>query len=214
MSHDFLDRYSRGNTVCHRLPERLKIVVVLAIILAAGLLPIRLWPVHACLAILVFIGLSVAEIPLAYLWRRVMLLFPFVVCVALAVPMSRGFTAGWEIGAGIVIRAFVSFLAGLWLVNVTPFDRMLAAFGRLGMPRVLVDLLSFMYRYVFVLFDELGKMRTARRARNFGARGAWAEWKSTTQLLGMLLIRAMNRAERIHGAMCARNWSGKVRPLD
>lgn len=214
MARDFLDRYSRGDTVCHRLPAPLKILLTGTVIIAAALLPVAMWPLHVCLAVIVFMGLSLAEIPLAYLWRRILLLTPCVVCIALAVPLSRAFTAGWEIMATIMVRAGVSFLAGLWLVNVTPFDQLLAAFGKLGMPRLMIDLLAFMYRYVFVLFDELARMRTARRARTFGPRGAWAEWKSTTQLLGMLLIRAMNRAERIYGAMCARNWSGKVRPLD
>ena len=33
-------------------------------------------------------------------------------------------------------------------------------------------------------------------------------------MIGMLLIRSLNRAERIHGAMCSRGWDGEVRWLD
>jgi cobalt/nickel transport system permease protein len=214
MAVDFLDRYSRGTTFCHRLPARLKIVLAFLTIAAALLLPISLWPLHGCLACLVFAALGLAEIPLAYLIRRVLLLLPLVGLMALALPLSRGFSAGWEEAAGILARSIVAFLAALWLVNTTPFDRLLVAFRQLGMPRVFVALLTFTYRYVFLVFDELARMRTAQRARTFGYRRPWAVWHSTVQLVAMLLIRSLNRAERVHHAMLARGWQGDVRTLD
>ena len=214
MVPDFLDRYSHGRSPCHRMPARLKIVLTLAVILTAALAPISAWPVHGVLATLIFLGLSVAGIPLSYLWRRIALFLPFVACLGLALPASKGFHAGWDLMAAVVVRALVSFLAGLWLVNVTPFDRLLAALSQLGMPRIFAEMLAFMYRYIFVLFDEMSRMHTARRARTFSPRSRWFEWKLTAQLLGMLLIRALDRAERIHGAMLSRNWTGRSHPLD
>ena len=214
MARDFLDRYSRGTTVCHRLPVRAKIVATLAVIVLAVALPAALWPAHGCLVCLVFVGHSLAEIPLAYLARRVMLFLPLVAATALAVPLSRSFTGGWDLAAAIVLRALVAFLAGLWLVNTTPFDRLLSGFRRLGMPRTFGGMLAFVYRFIFVLFDELARMRTAQRARTFGRRSPRERWKMAVQLVGMLLIRALDRAERIHGAMCARGWSGEFHPLD
>jgi cobalt/nickel transport system permease protein len=71
--------------------------------------------------------------------------------------------------------------------------------------------MSFLYRYSFVLLDELDKMRTARQARSFGAADWHSRWKTNAQLMGQLLIRAMNRGERVHGAMCARGWSGDAK---
>lgn len=196
------------------MPARLKIVTTLAVILAAAMLPVSLWPVHGCLASVVFAAHSLAGIPLGYLIRRVMLFVPLLTFMALSVPLARGFTGGWELAATVFIRALVAFLAGLWLVNTTPFDRLLVAARGLGMPRAFAASLSFMYRYLFVLFDELAKMRTAQRARTFGRLGLWQQWRTSTQLLGMLIIRAMNRALRIHGAMCSRGWTGEIRTLD
>jgi cobalt/nickel transport system permease protein len=214
MPADFLDRFSRGATVCHRLSPRLKIVLTLAIIVLAVLLPGAMWPAQGCLACLVFAALTLAEIPLSYLVRRIALFLPLIVMTALSVPLSRGFAGGWETAIGIVIRAMVAFLAALWLVSTTPFDRLLAALSGLGMPRLFTALLAFVFRYLSVLFDELARMRTAQRARTFGTRPAGAGWKNAVQLVGMLLIRALGRAERIHGAMCARGWNGKMRTLD
>ncbi len=214
MPADFLDRFNRGTTICHRLTPRLKIILTLAVIISAVLLPAAMWPAQACLACLVFAAHTLAEIPIAYLVRRVALLLPLVVMTALTIPLSRGFAGGWEMAIGIVMRALVAFLAALWLVNTTPFDRLLSALGRLGMPRGFVALLAFVYRYLFVLFDELARMKTAQRARTFGRRPWSAGWKSAVQLIGLLLIRALDRAERIHGAMSSRGWSGKMKTLD
>jgi len=214
MPVEFLDPYSGGQTVCHRLPPRLKLVLTLLVIAIALVVPIEHWPLHVCLALVVFIGLSLAEIPVHYIARRLALFAPMVLCIALSVPASTGFVRGWELAATVGMRAVLSFLAGLWLVNTTRFEQILVAAGRLGFPALLVALLAFMYRYCYVLMDELGRMRTAQRARTFGRRSRWQEWRESTLLIGSLLIRAMNRAERIHGAMCARGFQGKMRPLD
>src|SRR5262245_27343836 len=132
MPADFLDRFSRGATICHRLSPRLKVVVTLAIVFLAVLLPAAMWPAQGCLACLVFAALTLAEIPLAYLVRRLTLFLPLVALTALAIPLSRGFAGGWEIAIGILIRATVAFLAALWLVSTTPYDRLLAALTGLG----------------------------------------------------------------------------------
>jgi cobalt/nickel transport system permease protein len=214
MPGDFLDRYSRGGTICHRMSPRLKIVLTLAVIALCALLPVSNWPLYGCLASLVFVAHTLAEIPIAYLARRLALFLPFVLMTALAVPLSRGFAGGWQTAGTVVIRAVVGFLAALWLVNTTPFDRLLAGLCRLGLPRLFAALLAFVYRYIHVLFDELARMRTAQRARTFQRRPGWRGWQGSVQLVGMLLIRALVRAERIHGAMCSRGWTGKMHSLD
>ena len=212
MTPDFLDRYARGDTLCHRWPALFKLGLTLAVILTAVLLPISQWPVLGCLACIVFAGLSVARIPMAYLVRRLVFLTPMLAGVAVSVLLSQG-PAGLELAATIVARALVAFLAGVWLVNVTPFEELLLAAQRLGMPSLLAAMLAMMYRYLFVIFDELAKMNTARRARSFGGRNVVREWIDSAQLIGRLLIRSVDRAERIHGAMCARGWQGRVRVL-
>lgn len=211
---EYLDRYGRNRSLCHRLPARLKLLLTLAVVIAGVSIPVRFWPAHGVLMSLVFMGHSIAHIPLSYLARRLAIFLPMVCMLSLSVPISQGFAAGWEIMAAIFFRTTLSFLAMLWLVNVMPFDQLLVTLRKLWVPDIIVAMLSFMYRYIFVLWDELDKMRTARRARSFGRVGLWSRWMSAAQLIGMLLIRAMERAERVHGAMCARGWDGRIRTLD
>jgi cobalt/nickel transport system permease protein len=70
-----------------------------------------------------------------------------------------------------------------------------------------------MDRYRHVLLEELERMATARRARTFDRRSALS-WVLLTGLIGMLFLRTIERAERVHGAMVARGWQGTLRSLD
>jgi cobalt/nickel transport system permease protein len=54
------------------------------------------------------------------------------------------------------------------LIASTDFNRLLKAFQRLRCPGLFIMLLSFMYRYIFVITDELMKMNQARDSRSAG----------------------------------------------
>jgi cobalt/nickel transport system permease protein len=68
-------------------------------------------------------------------------------------------------------------------------------------------------RYIGVLFDEHQRLRTAMKARAFVAGSNWHTWRSYGHLLGMLLVRSMERAQRISGAMRCRGFNGKFHLL-
>lgn len=211
---DYLDRYGRSRSVCHALPPRVKLLVALGTIAVAVSIPPESWPLLGLVGCVVFAGHTLAGIPMTYLLRRMAVFVPMVCLLSISLPLSQGFSGGWTMMFAVLARSIVSFGVAIWLVNVMPFDQMLVTLRRLGMPDTLTSVLAFMYRYAFVMWDELEKMRTARRARMFGRRGLWFRWRTSAQLIGMLLLRAMSRAERVHGAMRARNWDGRIRVLD
>lgn len=213
MTGGYWDRFGRNATLCHRLPPVVKVLLCVAVVVAGLSVPVSLWPVHGVLICLVFAGQTVAQVPLAYLLRRLLLFLPMVFLLSISIPLSQGFAAGWTVMTAILLRSTLAFLSVLWLVNVMPFEQLLVTLRQLRVPAVFVAMLSFMYRYSFVVWDELGKMRTARRARSFRG-GMQFEWRTSIQLIGLLLIRALDQAERVHGAMCARGWDGQVRSLD
>ena len=214
MPTSYLDRYGRGRSPCHRLPPTWKLALTLGAILAAVLIPPESWPAHGILLTVIFIGHTLAGIPLRYLARRLLWFLPAAGALAISCPLAHSFAAGGDLAAAVLLRSTVAFCAALWLVNVTPFDQLLATLQDLRVPPVLPAMLAFMYRYVFVLWDELDRMRTARRARSFGEGSTLQRWNTSGQMVGMLTLRAMDRAHRVHGAMCARGWDGRIRTLD
>jgi cobalt/nickel transport system permease protein len=71
--------------------------------------------------------------------------------------------------------------------------------------------LLFLYRYLFVLLEESLRMIRAREARSFGKKGK--EMKTFVRLISVLLIRSVERAERIYQAMVSRGFRGEIRVL-
>lgn len=83
------------------------------------------------------------------------------------------------------------------------------AAARLGVPEVFVHLFLMMVRYVALIRSETGRLRDAMRARAFVPRTSLHTWSSLGQLCGMVLVRALERAERVHEAMRCRGFDGR-----
>lgn len=83
------------------------------------------------------------------------------------------------------------------------------AAARLGVPDPLVHLFLMMVRYVALIRAETGRLREAMRARAFVPRTRLHTWRSLGQLCGMVLVRALERAERVHEAMRCRGFDGR-----
>jgi len=124
------------------------------------------------------------------------------------------------------LRRFLTIMAGSWLsVQValllaftTPFHDLIDALRELRLPRILISIISFMYRYLAVLTDEGSRMlraRDARSAQGPGRGGGSIRWRATVtgRMVGSLFLRAYERSERIYAAMQARGFEGEFRHL-
>ena len=203
-----------SQNLCDTLSSDAKIGLTLTVIVAAGLIPLEQWPAQGLLLVVVFVGLSLANVTIGYLVRRLSLFLPMLLVFGLSLPVSQyNKPAAWAWMIGLWLRCTVSFLAGLWMIRVLSFSALLFTLLRWHVPKVLVAMLAFMYRYIFILWDESARLRHARDARDFGTTSIRKRWAGNAQLIGQLLLRAMERAERTHHAMLARGWNGSVQFL-
>ena len=201
MRQDFLDRYSRLNSPVHRLPAWVKLAIALSLVMAIVLLPPRpFWLAGAAVCLLAVAAIS--QIPWGFLARRMLLLEPFVLGVAVLALFQSG---GWHLFLALVVRSTLCLSAMVLLANTTPFSDLLRVLKAARVPWLLVTTLSLMYRYLFVLVDETQRMKRARMSRTFAAQRRWTWWVTAT-VISQLFIRASERAERIYAAMCARGW--------
>jgi cobalt/nickel transport system permease protein len=121
--------------------------------------------------------------------------------------------------ATIVLKSWVSVQAALLLTFTTPFHDLIEGLRALRMPRIMVAIIGFMYRYLEVLTTEAGRMLRARAARSAdagtGRGGGTLRWRGRVagNLVGSLFLRSYERSERIHGAMLARGFDGEFRYL-
>jgi cobalt/nickel transport system permease protein len=212
-----LDRLSYGDTAVHRLDPRAKVVVTLFFIVSvvsfgkyelSALFPFFLYP-----AALIALG----NLPSLFLVRKTALVLPFAVVIGMFNPIldrqillhlgPLAISGGWISCASIIVRAALTVSAAFTLVTVTGFPAICTALERLGMPRTFAVQLMFLYRYIFVLVEEGKRMSRARELRTFGGRGLGM--KNFGSLIGHLLLRTWERAERIHRAMLARGFTGE-----
>jgi cobalt/nickel transport system permease protein len=213
-----LDDLATRDTAAVRLDPRAKLVATLAFVAVVAsfgrLEPVRLVPLAAAF----LVAVPLCDVPWRPLLVRLALASPFALGVAVFEPfldrapalavsglsVSRG-----EVAFLVILAKFgLSLGAALLLVATTGFDAVCAALGKLGVPRVFVAQLSLTYRYLFVLGDEASRMVRAHNLRAPGLRRPTARTFAT--LLGHLLVRAMDRAERIHRAMQARGFDGRL----
>lgn len=212
-----LDLLATGNSPMHRLDPRAKVLVTLVYIVTvvsfgryevSALLPFAIFPVVVATS---------SALPPSVLIRKLMVVLPFAAVVGLFNPffdreilMTLGplaVSGGWLSFVSIILRAVLTVGTALALVAVTGFSGVCMALERFGVPQAFVVQLLFLYRYIFVLGDEGLRMARARELRSFAGRGMGLRVYGS--LVGSLLLRTWERAERIHMAMLSRGFRGE-----
>lgn len=119
----------------------------------------------------------------------------------------------------IATKSWLSVQVALLLTYTTPFHDLLDAMRELRVPRILVSIIGFMYRYLAVIGDEAQRLIRARASRSAtapGARGGGSlGWRArvTGHMVGSLFLRSYERSERIYAAMVARGFDGTFRHM-
>jgi len=230
MQRSFLDRYLSGASLVHRLDPRLKLLAVVAYVLAATSTPPGGWLALAALAGLALAAVLLARIPLMEALKRSSIALPFVGIIAVSVPFTHAGQVVWSWSVGglrltvtdaglilfamVVVKSWLSVMVSGLLVATTQFTDLVHALRALRLPAILVETISFMIRYLFVLVEEAMRLMTAREARSAG-RGGSVMWRTRVLggMIGSLFIRSYERSERIYAAMLSRGYSGEVRTL-
>ncbi len=193
---------ARLSSPVHRLRTGIKLAGAVAAILAVVLTPFgRVWPLGVT-AVLLLAAAALSRVPAAFLARRVLLLEPFVLGVAL---LSLFQPHGVVIFLGVLAKSTICLFAMVLLAAVTPVSDLLRFMRRMRVPSLLVTVIALMVRYLFVLVDEAGRLKRARASRTF-ARSRRQAWQSLASVTAQLFVRSSVRGERVYAAMRARGW--------
>lgn len=225
-----LDRAIARDSPLHRADPRLKLVGTVATILAIALVPIGGFAALGIAWLALAAAATLARLGPLRLSRGAVIALPFLLA---AVPLIFTRTAdpigrigpltvsgeGVEMFATIALKSWLSVQAALLMTYTTPFHDLVDGMRDLRVPRILVAIIGFMYRYLAVLGDEASRMLRARASRSATAPGGRAGggigWRArvTGQMVGSLFIRSYERSERIYAAMQARGFDGTFRHL-
>ena len=206
----------------HRLPAHCKVLALVAFVVLVVSTPPRQWWAFAGYAVLLAALVALARLPLRVVGRRMVVEVPFVV-FALLLPLIAtgprvevlgvGLSEPGLLGAwNLLAKATLGVVAAIVLAaSTTPRD-LLAGLDRLHLPRALVAILGFMIRYAGVVAGDLQRMRVARESRCF-AGGRLRHLRAEAAGVGSLFVRSYERGERVHQAMLARGYTGRMPAL-
>jgi cobalt/nickel transport system permease protein len=118
------------------------------------------------------------------------------------------------VAAGAILaKATIGFAASLVLTGTTPVPEIIRGLGRLRLPPTLVAIISFMFRYLDLFAEELARIRIAMVSRAHDPRWLW-QAKPLASAAGAMFVRSYERGERVHAAMVARGFDGRMPLLD
>jgi cobalt/nickel transport system permease protein len=195
-----------------RLPAGLAVLLLLAPL--QGLAPAA---AGLCLVLLL---LAVARQRLP--WHRLWHLEAFLILLLLTLPFTvpgqpllrlgpvTASAEGLLRALTLVAKVSASVLLVFALFADTAPENLGAALRALRLPEPLVRIFLGLTRYLSLIRAEMARLQEAMRARSFRPRSTLHTWRSYGFLIGMMLIRALERSERIMKAMKCRGFTGRL----
>jgi len=218
------ERLQDAHGPLHRLDPRARLLAATAWSVAGAViqgLPVALAALGASALLL-----AASRPPLDEVARRLGVVNVFIAFLWLLMPFSTpgdpvfsvsGLAAtrqGLELAALITLKSNAIVLAFMALVATIPVQDLGHALRKVGVPHKLALLLVFPHRATQAMADESPRMRQAMTGRGCVPRTSLHTWRAYACLAGMILVRGMDRAERVREAMLCRGFTGELRSIN
>lgn len=215
----FHDTLASRPSLVAKIDVRLRVFVAFAFILVAAsslnpVLPLCI--AFACLVMLVAMRVPVRTLaarllaPLTMVGMLLLihgLMIPGKPIVHLGPLAATG--EGLTRGAILAARVFAAVSVMLLLSMTSPLPQVLAALRWYKVPELFLEVLGLAYRFVFMLRDQAVDVASAQRTR-LGRSTFRRTIRATSDLMGTVLLRAFEQAERTHEAMVLRGGTGSI----
>jgi cobalt/nickel transport system permease protein len=215
MKAGFLDHDDGLNSPLHRLDPRTKLLLFFsAVVIVASEPSGEVAPFPYYYAAVGALAL-VARVPASRLAKRCLAAAPFLLMAA-ALPWTAAMlgdaTSGLDpalFGASVLLRGFAAIILLVLLTSTSAFHRLLWGLRKLRIPEALSQIVTLMYRQLFILADEWRRAGQARDCRSAG-RLNLSPLSVYGKQLGVIFLRSWDRADRVHAAMLVRGFDGRL----
>jgi len=225
MHHSYIDHLAHRPGILQSMDPRGKIGAAVGYVVAVSLTPTGA-VVRLGLLAAILMGVCItSSVPVGYAAKRGLLVLPFAGPVALAMPLAQQAGPVWTsigpvalsrpgsiLAATIIVKAFLAATALLVLAATTRFSHLLGALRWYRLPDLFVSILSFLYRYLFIIVDEGQRVARAGRTRSPGR--YQRPVATTAAMIVGLVRRSFDRAQRVYTAMLARGYDGTAPTAD
>ncbi len=203
----------------HRLPPQVKVVALLVFVIAVVAIPREEFWAHALAGCLIAGVMILAELPAGFVARRMLVEVPILIFALLLPffgqgPTTRvlgltlsveGLWGAWT----IIAKATLGVGASVVVSATTTIPDIIRGLDRIRVPRVITAIAGFMVRYLDIVAGEFARRRVAMASRGYEPRWLW-QGGPLAQSAGSLFIRSYERGERVHQAMVARGFTGRM----
>ena len=218
-----IEELANGDSLIQRLDPRIKIVVVFFFSVVVAVL--NRIPVLLCALILGFLIVLAAKVPIKDLIKRLTPVNMLIGFLWLFLPFTFAGKPLFFLGSlpvthegvlyatRISIKSNAIMLMMIVLVATTPVFTLGHAMHELRIPSKIVHLFFFTYRYIHVMHREYLRLLNSMKIRGFKANTSLHTYKTFAYMIGMLLVRSFDRAQRVQNAMLCRGFKGNLYSL-
>lgn len=229
MNFAIADGYEDKDSIIHRLDPRTKIACLILFIFIVTLTP-PLRILEFCIyAALLLSLILISRLSILKIMKRAFVIIPFVLLVAVFLPFLKHGNVIYSLNlhvlnlsvtdSGVIalwnsfIKSLLSVTSMIILTSTTSFPEIMHGLQKLRIPKIIVMLISFMYRYLFVLLNEVKTLQNSWHSRYFGGKFL-RQITIMGTILGSLFIRTYEKSERIFLAMSARGYEGEIKIVE
>jgi cobalt/nickel transport system permease protein len=215
--------FAVGDSALHRLDPRLRLAA--AVLFSVAVAVCTHYSALAAALVAAVALAALARLKAADVLKRLLVVNGFVLFLWAALPFTFPGEAlfrlgplaaareGVELAARISLKSNAIVLAFVALVATMPFAAVGHALHRLRVPDKIVHLMLMTYRYLFVLEQEYQRLVRAAAVRGFRPGTNLHTYRTYAYLIGMLFVKAVDRAERVRWAMLCRGFQRRFYSL-
>jgi len=222
MKHEFIDHHRSGTSLVHLADPRLKLIILISYVLTVVIIPDKYLGSYGLLAAIPLLMALVSGVSLWHYFQKLSKLYPMIFFATFILPFipDEGvpvYSLGWihlyRTGLDnfvlINIKSVLVIFMSIILTTTTDFNLLLKALEKLWIPQIVIIVLAFMYRYIFLLIDEAERNFLAYQSRHIKLSLA-NKLKTLVKQVVVIFLRTFERGERVYLAMEARDFNGRI----
>ncbi len=211
-----LEEFAEGGSFIHKLDPRAKFLAIIPSVFIIAAMKTITAPL-AALIISLFLVL-LARLDLRKLFVRLLTVNVFIAFLWIFLPFSYHGEALFQIGSlavtkegfmhvlSITLKSNTIVILTIVILGTSGVFSLAHALIHLKVPKKLVLLFFFFYRYITVMHDEYIKIKKAIAIRCFKPKSNFHTYRTYAYLVGMLIVRSFDRSQRIYNAMLCRGF--------
>ncbi len=139
-------------------------------------------------------------------FKKLLFLNIFILLVSLSAVLSKEY----NLALLIFVRANAILFFTFLLFDKRDIFEITASLSSLGLPTKLSTLFFFVAKFIFIIKNEFQIIKKALLVRHFKRKTTLFTYKIYANIVGMLVVKCFERADKLKKAMILRNFGGKI----